>query len=147
METINKEYSDEQYNKDLDMNLKEKGSYSIHFGEYQVIKLSPDGKLVASGDNQRVILVYEAGSNKIVCDRFGFHTGSIFDLDWTSDSKFLASAGLDGNVMLWDIETKKRLRNYPNFDNNQINGVRFVNDNKDVVCAGHSCNLKEILFQ
>ena len=131
----------------FDMNLKEKGSYSIHFGEYQVIKLSPDGKLVASGDNQRVILVYEAGSNKIVCDRFGFHTGSIFDLDWTSDSKFLASAGLDGNVMLWDIETKKRLRNYPNFDNNQINGVRFVNDNKDVVCAGHSCNLKEILFQ
>jgi hypothetical protein len=49
--------------------------------------------------------------------------------------------------MIWEIETKKRLKNYPNFDGNQINGVWFINDNKDVVCAGHSCNLKEIAFQ
>ena len=81
-----------------------------------MIKLSPDGKLIASGDNQRVILVYEADTKKVVCDRFGFHTGSIFDLDWSGDSKFLASASLDGSVMLWEIETKKRLKNYPNFD-------------------------------
>ena len=131
----------------LDLEFKEKSAPSIHFGEYQVIKLSPDGKLIASGDNQRVILVYEAESKKVVCDRFGFHTGSIFDLDWSSDSKFLASSSLDGSVMIWEIETKKRLKNYPNFDGNQINGVRFINDNKDVVCAGHSCNLKEIAFQ
>ena len=131
----------------LDMNFKEKSCPSIHYGEYQVIKLSPDGKLIASGDNQRVILIYEAESKKVICDRFGFHTGSIFDLDWSGDSKFLASASLDGSVMLWEIETKKRLKNYPNFDGNQINGVRFINDNKDVVCAGHSCNLKEIPFQ
>ena len=131
----------------LDMEFKEKSCPSIHFGEYQVIKLSPDGKFLASGDNQRVILVYEADTKKVVCDRFGFHTGSIFDLDWSGDSKFLASASLDGSVMLWELETKKRLKNYPNFDGNQINGVRFINDNKDVVCAGHSCNLKEIAFQ
>ena len=131
----------------LDMEFKEKSCPSIHFGEYQTIKLSPDGKLIASGDNQRIILVYEAESKKVVCDRFGFHTGSIFDLDWSGDSKFLASASLDGSVMLWDIDAKKRLKNYPNFDGNQINGVRFINDNKDVVCAGHSCNLKEIAFQ
>ena len=131
----------------FDLEFKEKSCPSIHFGEYQVIKLSPDGKLIASGDNQRVILVYEAESKKVVCDRYGFHTGSIVDLDWTGDSKFLASASLDGSVMLWEIETKKRLKNYPNFDGNQINGVRFVNDNKDVVCAGQSCNLKEIAFQ
>ena len=131
----------------LDMGFKEKSCPSIHFGEYQVIKLSPDGKLIASGDNQRVILVYEADTKKVVCDRFGFHTGSIFDLDWSGDSKFLASASLDGSVMIWELETKKRVKNYPNFDGNQINGVRFINDNKDVVCAGHSCNLKEIEFQ
>ena len=130
----------------FDMELKEKGKNDIHFGEYQAIKLSPDGKLIASGDNQRLILVYEADTKKVICDRFGFHTGSIFDLDWTSDSKFLASASLDGSVMLWEIETKKRLRNYPNFDGNQINSVRFLNDNKDVVCAGQSCNVKEIIF-
>ena len=130
----------------LDMDLNEKGKNDIHFGEYQCIKLSPDSKLIASGDNQRLILVYEADTKKVICDRFGFHTGSIFGLDWTSDSKFLASASLDGSVMLWEIETKKRLRNYPNFDGNQINAVKFMNDNKDVVCAGQSCNVKEIIF-
>ena len=130
----------------LDMDYNEKGKNDIHFGEYQCIKLSPDSKLIASGDNQRLILVYEADTKKVICDRFGFHTGSIFGLDWTSDSKFLASASLDGSVMLWEIETKKRLRNYPNFDGNQINAVKFMNDNKDVVCAGQSCNVKEIIF-
>ena len=130
----------------FDMDFKEKEKKDIHYGEYQVIKLSPDGKLIASGDNQRQILIYEADTKKVVCDRFGFHTGSIFDLDWSSDSKFLASASLDCSVMLWEIETKKRLKNYHNFDGNQINGVRFMNDNKDVVCAGHSCNVKEIAF-
>ena len=130
----------------LDMDFKEKEKKDIHFGDYQVIKLSPDGKLIASGDNQRQILVYEADTKKVICDRFGFHTGSIFDLDWTSDSKFLASASLDGSVMLWEIETKKRLKNYSNLDGNQINQVRFMNDNKDVVCAGRSCNVKEIAF-
>ena len=130
----------------LDMDFKEKEKKDIHFGEYQVIKLSPDGKLVASGDNQRNILVYEADTKKVICDRFGFHTGSIFDLDWSCDSKFLASASLDGNVMLWEIETKKRLRNYSNPDGNQINQVRFMNENKDVVFAGQSCNVKEIAF-
>ena len=130
----------------LDMDFKEEEKKDIHFGDYQVIKLSPDGKLIASGDNQRQILVYEADTKKVICDRFGFHTGSIFDLDWTSDSKFLASASLDGSVMLWEIETKKRLKNYSNLDGNQINQVRFMNDNKDVVCAGQSCNIKEIVF-
>ena len=128
------------------MDLKEKEKKDIHYGEYQVIKLSPDGKLIASGDNQRTILIYEADTKNVICDRFGFHTGSIFDLDWTTDSKFLASASLDCNVMIWELETKKRLKNYPNFDGNQINAVRFMNDNKDVVCAGQSCNVKEIIF-
>ena len=128
------------------MDLKEKEKKDIHYGEYQVIKLSPDGKLIASGDNQRTILIYEADTKNVICDRFGFHTGSIFDLDWTTDSKFLASASLDCNVMIWELETKKRLKNYPNFDGNQINAVRFMNDNKDVVCAGQSCNVKEIPF-
>ena len=58
----------------------------------------------------------------------------------------MASASLDGNVMLWEIETKKRLRNYSNPDGNQINQVRFMNENKDVVFAGQSCNVKEIAF-
>ena len=128
------------------MDLKEKEKKDIHYGEYQVIKLSPDGKLIASGDNQRTILIYEADTKNVICDRFGFHTGSIFDFDWTTDSKFLASASLDCNVMIWELETKKRLKNYPNFDGNQINAVRFMNDNKDVVCAGQSCNVKEIPF-
>ena len=131
----------------FDLTFNEKSYHNIHFGEYQVMKLSPDGKLVASGDNQRVILVYKSDSHDVVCDRFGFHTGSIFDLDWSADGKFLVSSSLDGNVMIWELESKKRVKNYANFDNNQINGVRFLNDNKDVVCAGYSCNLKEIAFQ
>ena len=38
------------------------------------------------------------------------------------------------------------LGNYSNPDGNQINQVRFMNENKDVVFAGQSCNVKEIAF-
>lgn len=131
----------------LDMDFKEKSNHEIHFGEFQVIKLSPDGKFIASGDTQRIILVYEAGSKNVVCDRFGLHNGSIFGLDWSPDSKFLASSSVDNSVMIWELESKKRLQNYFNFDGNQINVVKFMNDKKDVVCAGQSCNIKIIHYK
>ncbi len=131
----------------LDMEFKEKGKFTIHLGEYSCIKLSPDNKMIASGNNQTQIKIYDAASKDITNDRFGYHSSKIFDLDWTSDSKFLISCSLDYTVMIWDIETKKRVKNYQSIDGAQQNSVKFVNDNKDFVCAGNNCTVHEVKFE
>ena len=128
----------------LDYDLNEKSNKEIHFGEYSIMKLSPDNKYIASGDNQRTILVYDAKSKEIICDRFGFHSAKIFDLDWSSDSNFIVSGSLDGAVMVWNLEKKSRFKYFINVDGDQINAVSFTNEDKDVICAGGACVINQI---
>ena len=127
----------------LNNELNEISNKDIHFGEYSIMKISPDNKLIASGDNQKNILIYDSKSKEIVNDRFGFHNAKIFDLDWSNDSKFLVSGSLDCSVMIWDIENKSRVKNLTNVDGDQINAVSFVNDDKSVVCAGGACVISQ----
>lgn len=127
----------------LNNELNEISNKDIHFGEYSIMKISPDNKLIASGDNQRNILIYDSKSKEIVNNRFGFHSAKIFDLDWSSDSKFLVSGSLDCGVMIWNIENKNRVKNLPNVDGDQINSVCFVNNDKSIVCAGGACVISQ----
>lgn len=131
----------------LDMEFKEKSKVNIHQGEFSVIKVSPDNKLIASGNNQNHILVYDAATKEMKCDRFGFHTAKIFDLDWTTDCKYLISCSLDYAVMIWELETRKRLKNYQSIDGAAQNAVKFLNDEKDFVCAGACCTVHQIKFE
>lgn len=131
----------------LDMEMKEKSKVDIHFGEFSVIRLSPDGKLIASGDNQHFIKVYEAESKKIITDRFGFHTAKIFDISWSFDSKFLVSASLDFCCMMWDIEKNEKIKDYVSIDGKEINACCFINENKDFACGGNSCVVNLITFE
>ena len=71
-----------------------------------------------------------------------FHSAKIFDLNWSEDSKFLISGSLDESVMLWKMENKSRLKNYPCIDGDQINSAVIINANNDFVCGGYSCTIE-----
>ena len=126
----------------LDMNFEQKSVSDFHFGEFSAMKLSPDGKAIASGDSQKYIKVWDAETKAIINDRCGFHSAKIFDLNWSEDSKFLISGSLDESVMLWKMENKSRLKNYPCIDGDQINSAVIINANNDFVCGGYSCTIE-----
>ena len=128
----------------LDMNLEQKSVMEMHFGEFASMRLSPDGKTIASGDSQKYIKVWDAESKKIVNDRCGYHSSKIFDLNWSENSQFLISGSLDESVMLWKMENRTRFKNYPCIDGDQINSAVIINENNDFICGGYSCTIEKV---
>ena len=131
----------------LDMNFEQKSVSDFHFGEFSAMKLSPDNKLIASGDSQKYIKVWDAVTKAVVNDRCGFHSAKIFELNWSENSQFLISASLDESVMLWKMENKSRLKNYPCIDGDQINSAVIINENNDFVCGGYSCTIEKVTVE
>lgn len=71
-----------------------------------IIKTSPDGQLVASGDSYRYIYVFNAQSKEEVgC--YAYHTARITGLEFNKDNSLLLTMGLDLTVGVVNMATKK----------------------------------------
>ncbi|KAL0252340.1 hypothetical protein I308_101729 [Cryptococcus tetragattii IND107] len=106
-------------------------------GDVLSLAFSPNGNYLASGDaTGRIILIDVEKKETAVSSKWTFHTGRVVDLAWASDSKRLASAGLDENIYVWD--TKKQLKNIPirNAHPGGVSGVAWVDGNTRLVSAG-----------
>jgi WD40 repeat protein len=113
------------------------------------VAVSPDGKLVAAGGSERLIHVWEVETGKKVVDlpghvdpkvpvRFGFEgriIGSIRTLAFSKDSRLLASAGQDSSIILWDLSTKQKVRQFTSPED-RVNCVTFTADGKQLVSGG-----------
>jgi eukaryotic-like serine/threonine-protein kinase len=79
-------------------------------GNVRSVAWSPDSKLIASADDEKV-QVWDANSGIIVlsyCD----HTDKIKGLAWSSDGTRIASASNDGMVKIWLVDTGETLITY-----------------------------------
>lgn len=129
----------------LDMNFEEKSKIpDKHTSPISVIKLSPDNKLIATGDTYKMILIWDATTKEITVNSFGAHSAKVLEVDWSKDSSHLVSGSLDGSVMVWKLEDKSRVRNYQNMDNEQINSVIFINESSEFVSGGLSGAIKKV---
>jgi WD40 repeat protein len=72
---------------------------------YDVISVSPDAGWLACGGLNAVIKMIPLKDNVTGFELRG-HTGKIKSLIFSSDSKYLYSASLDGKVLKWDIAAK-----------------------------------------
>lgn len=65
---------------------------------------SPDGKLLATGAEDRRIRVWDIATRRIKCS-FDGHEQDIYSLDFAKNGRLIASGSGDKTVRLWDIET------------------------------------------
>lgn len=71
-------------------------------------KLSPDGKLLATGSYDHTIILWDVATGKALHMLEG-HNGAIYSLDFHPRGHLLASASGDRTVKLWSIPAGKRL--------------------------------------
>lgn len=72
----------------------------------RVVRISLNGKLMATGGTDGVIRVWKFPRMKQLME-FKKHTKEVDDLDFSPDSKKLVSIAKDGLGVIWDIENEK----------------------------------------
>lgn len=127
------------------MSLEKVSEHKLHLSEVTVIKVSNNGKLVASGDSTKNIYIWDSSSKEIVNNRFVFHSAKIFDVAWSSDDLQLVSGSLDRSVILWSVPDKSKLKVYPDVDIEVVTTVTFTYD-KEFIVGGYSCSLKRFII-
>ncbi|OKH37434.1 hypothetical protein FACHB389_09900 [Nostoc calcicola FACHB-389] len=103
---IKREYT--QSKKPLDNSYKNTKILSGHSDSVLCVAISRDGKMLASGDSQRTIKLWNLTTGELLTTLTG-HSSEVFGVDFSPDGQTLASASnmefQDGNIKLWDVST------------------------------------------
>ncbi|MCO5558168.1 hypothetical protein L7F22_011745 [Adiantum nelumboides] len=92
-----------------------------HFGSVNCVRWSKQGRLIASGSDDQIVLIHERRSGsgttefgsgeapdvenwKVLLTLRG-HTADVVDLGWSSDDSLLASCSLDNTIHIWNMST------------------------------------------
>ena len=76
------------------------------------LSFSPDGKLLASGNNDTTVSLWRTDTGKEVTKLPNHHSSWITTLAFSPDGKYLASGSKDTTVQLWHIPTGESLTTF-----------------------------------
>ncbi len=87
-----------------------------HTAPVEQMRLSPDGKTIASGSNDGTIKLWDMASGSLL-NTLRHPGGGTPSVAFHPDGKRLASGGWDGTVRIWDLETAAEVQRH------EANGV------------------------
>lgn len=83
--------------------LTEEAVLEKHRGPITAVRYSPDGALLASGDQKPEAVVWDRSSREVKMKNMLYHTARINCLAWAPDSRRIATGSLDNSVIVWDV--------------------------------------------
>ncbi len=99
-----------------------------HSGSIKSIAFSPNGKLLASGSEDKTIKLWDINSGNQL--KTFPNSSDVESVSFSPNSKFLASVGKDKIVRLWNVLDGKELRTFTS-NTYEFSGVRSVFFNSD----------------
>jgi WD40 repeat protein len=75
---------------------------AAHGARVCAVALSPDGQLLASGDANGDVKLWDIGSGTELASLYG-HTNMVFSLEFDPTGNRLASGAADGTARVWDL--------------------------------------------
>ncbi|BAY73560.1 WD-40 repeat-containing protein (plasmid) [Trichormus variabilis NIES-23] len=117
-----------------------KSIFTETFSGVLSIAFSPNGKLLAIGDTNGEIRLYQVMDSKQVLTCQG-HTNWIPSLTFSPDGNMLASSSSDHTVRLWDVDTGKCLQTLQGHTH-EVWTVAFSPDGKTLVSGSNDCTMK-----
>lgn len=105
----------------------ERCSFAHAFGSVYSVAFNSTDQLLAAGDGNGVIHIYDVATGKLVLKCTG-HLGWVTSVAFSPDGRFIASGGADHEVRLWDTGTGKCLKVYT-YHESEVWSVAFSPDN------------------
>ncbi|KAJ2079481.1 DNA polymerase alpha accessory factor Mcl1 [Coemansia sp. RSA 988] len=82
--------------------------------EQYKVRWSPDGRFVAIPYGDHSIKLLERGSWELSATLSGRHKKMVTYVSWSANSRYVASVGLDGQVVIWDVAARKAILTHTN---------------------------------
>nr|CAG8530113.1 13026_t:CDS:10 [Entrophospora candida] len=120
-------------------------AFNKHNNELAVgsIAYSPDGSLIAVGNSQGKIIVYDNETKKVKIDQWILHTARINAIAWSPDGLHAASCSLDTSICVWSVENPSKRILIPRTHQDNVTGLTFLDDdNNTLYSVGQDACLK-----
>jgi protein HIRA/HIR1 len=137
-------------------------SMSYHSGTIHTVRFSPGGKFLASGADDKYVVIYTLDPNPPKHSTFGSnetppvehwpafrrlvgHDNDVQDIGWSHDGTVLVSVGLDSKIAVWSGYTFEKLKTISNHTSH-VKGITFDPANKYFATASDDRTIKIFRF-
>jgi WD40 repeat protein len=110
-----------------------------HSDDVNAIAFSLDGKILASGSEDKTIILWDVQTHQQIGDPL-LHDGAVKSLAFHRDGKILASAAGSKTLMLWDVETRQHIGSLSGHKD-VLSGVAFSPDGKLLATSSYDSSI------
>lgn len=111
-----------------------------HSGEVNTVAISPDGKTIASGSDDKTVKLWQLNGGKEI-RTLNSHSDWVYSVAISPNGETLVSGSKDNTVKVWDLKIGKELLNLKDHKG-LVNTVAISADNQNIASGSYDTTIK-----